>query len=100
MNHVLDHVLVGALVLGGFGYAVYSLGPKGLRVRMRLGAARACGVLPAFMGLGGAAQRLAATAVKASGACGGCDNCGPEHPTMQPSSPDVQIPLSTIGRRR
>jgi hypothetical protein len=80
---------------------VVSLGPRSLRRRilgvLSHGAARA----PAFLGLGRAAQRLAAaSAAKAQGACGGCENCSSEPTTApQPPKAEIRVPVARIGRR-
>ena len=101
MNSILDNALVGLALLASASYAVVSLGPRSLRRRilgvLSHGAARA----PAFLGLGRAAQRLAAaSAAKAQGACGGCDNCGSEAaPAPQVPKAEVRVPLARIGRR-
>ncbi len=77
MNVYLDDFLVGLVLIAGFGYAIYALGPKSLR--------------PPIMG------------PKGKGACGGCDNCGSESPTVPTpdgEAPEIRIPLSKIGKRR
>ena len=100
MSSILDNALVGLALLASAGYAAVSLGPRSLRRRIlgvvSHGAARA----PAFLGLGRIAQRLAAAASKAQGACGGCDNCGSEQTTApQPPKAEIRVPVARIGRR-
>jgi hypothetical protein len=51
VNAFVDHFLVGVLLVAGFGYAIYSLGPRSWRSK------------------------------KAQAGCGGCDNCGSAQPT-------------------
>ena len=105
MNSVLDNALVGLALLVSAGYAVVSLGPRGLRRSilgvLSRGAARA----PAFLGLGRTAQRLAASMAK-SGACGGCDSCGTDgetaaqkSATQNSSAAEFRVPVGKIGRR-
>jgi hypothetical protein len=101
MNTVLDNSLVGVLLLASVGYAVYKLGPRTLKRRILRSLSRATAAAPVFLRLGRVAQRLdAASAGKAQGACGGCDNCGTESSASpQPSSGEVKIPVAKIGRR-
>lgn len=101
MNSILDNALVGLALLASAGYAVVSLGPRGLRRRILGVLGRAAARAPAFLGLGGMAQRLAAaSAAKAQGACGGCDNCGSEPTTApQPPKAEISVPVARIGRR-
>jgi hypothetical protein len=54
---------------------------------------------PAFLRLGGIAQRLEAASGKKQGACGGCDNCGTESASAPQSSAEISVPVSKIGRR-
>jgi hypothetical protein len=100
MNAFLDDTLVGLILAAGFGYAVYSLGPKAIRLRMCKGAAAMLGAVP---GMRRVAGRLAATAAAKSGsACGGCDSCesGASTPPSNGPAAEIHIPLSTIGKRR
>jgi hypothetical protein len=101
MSSFFDNALVGFALLLSAGYAVFSLGPKSLRHRSLAALSRAAARAPSFLRLRGIAQKLAAaSAVKASGACGGCDNCGSEPPAQRPSSgPDINVPIAKIGRR-
>jgi hypothetical protein len=101
MNAVLDNFLVGVLLLVSVAYAVYKLGPRTLRSRILQSLSRAMAAAPVFLKLGRAAQKLdAASAGKAQGACGGCDNCGTETSTeQQTSSGEVRIPVANIGRK-
>lgn len=99
MNAFLDDALVALVLATGFGYAVYSLGPRSLRKRMTLGAAALLQRLPRVVGLRVAARRLVAAAAKPQGACGGCDSCGTEKSAAPAANGEVRIPLSKIGRR-
>ena len=46
MNRLLDDSLVALVLLLGFGYAIYSLGPKSLRVTLMTAAAALLGRVP------------------------------------------------------
>jgi hypothetical protein len=97
MNHLLDDLLVGAVLLASLGYAFARLGPRPLRQRMLAALSRLLASVPAIFRLGGVAQRLSAASGKAQ-ACGGCDNCGSENPSPQVSA-EVSVPVGKIGRR-
>jgi hypothetical protein len=101
MNGILDNILVGLALIVSAAYAVSSLGPKSLRRGLLGATARLTARAPAFLHLGRAAQWLAmAAAGKAPGACGGCDSCGSDQvPAQQPPLPEVNVPLTKIGRR-
>ncbi len=111
MNGFLDGVLVGLMLLAGFGYSIYALGPKSLRARLLTGAATLLGRAP---GLRSMAERLAA-ASSSGAACGGCGTCGSKDATAQTATgsdvrprvrddvagmSEVRVPLTKIGRRR
>jgi len=101
MNHLLDYSLVGIALLASAAYAMTSLGPRSLRPRVLAAIGRWMQRVPAVFGLRGVAQRLAlASAAKAPGACGGCDNCGSEQ-TVAQSVPaaEVRVAVAAIGRR-
>ncbi|HEY1315063.1 MAG TPA: DUF6587 family protein [Steroidobacteraceae bacterium] len=104
MNSVVDNSLVGLALLLSAGYAVLTLGPRGLRrgllTALRWIAART----PAFLGLRRSAVRLAerlaaAASGKAAGACGGCDDCGSEPKSGKSTDGEVTVPVAKIGRR-
>ncbi len=101
MSGNIDNLLVGLLLLLSLGYAVASLGPRSFRKRMLQTLSLWIGRAPAFLGLKGAAQRLgAASAAKAQGACGGCDDCGSEAaPGSDASSSEINVPIGKISRR-
>jgi hypothetical protein len=100
MKNLLDDSLVGLALLVSLGYLVASLGPRTLRNRLLAALSGALARAPPFLGLARAAQKLAAAAGKAQGACGGCDNCGNE-PSSAKASPSAEIKVSVdkIGRR-
>jgi hypothetical protein len=101
MNGFLDDFLVGLVLLVGFGYAAYALGPKALRRRWVMALAWLFGHGPAFLGLHGIAARLASTAARTpAGSCGGCDSCASAPPTTGRVAPEVRVPLSTIRKRQ
>ena len=98
MNHLLDNLLVGAVLLLSLGYASARLGPRTLRQRMLAVLARMLASAPAIFRLERVAQRLSAASAKAQAACGGCDNCGSE--TSPPKgSAEISVPVGKIGRR-
>ena len=102
MSRILDHVLVGLVLIVSAAYVASALGPRSLRRRVLAASSRVMARAPASLGLRRMAEWLAArSAGQAQGACGGCDSCGPEQPPAQ-KSPDseVSVPLSNIGRRR
>jgi uncharacterized protein DUF6587 len=105
VHGMLDGLVVGVLLASSVVYAACSLGPKALRRRSMLAAAFLLRKLPGALHLQAVAQRLeAAAAQKAAGACGGCESCGSAQAstTATPggtNSPEVRIPISTIGHR-
>jgi hypothetical protein len=100
MNSVIDNSLVGLALLVSAGYALSSLGPRSLRRRLLAALSRATARAPAFLGLRRTAQWLAASAGKAHGACGGCDDCGAEKaPSKNLAAADITVPVGKIGRR-
>jgi hypothetical protein len=106
MNNLLDDSLVGLALLISLGYLVASLGPRTLRNRLLAALSGVLARAPPFLGLARAAQKLAAAAGKAQGACGGCDNCGNE-PSSAKASPsgkaspsaEIKVSVDKIGRR-
>ncbi len=101
MNSVLDDSLVGLVLLVSAGYAITSLGPRGLKSRVLAALIRCLARAPAFLGLRGVAQHLADTAAaQAKAACGGCGNCGSEPSGAQKSpAAEVSVPVMKIRRR-
>ena len=99
MNSVLDNTLVGLALVVSAGYAVTSLGPRSVRRRVLASLSWMTARAPAFLGLRKLSERLAiASAGKAQGACGGCDNCGSEKtPTPTPTSMPTSMPTSTLS---
>jgi len=98
MNHLLDNLLVGAVLLLSLGYALAKLGPRTLRQRMLEHLSRMLESAPAGFRLGRVAQRLAAASGKTQAACGGCDNCGSENSPPKVSA-EISVPVGKIGRR-
>jgi hypothetical protein len=101
MNSIIDNSLVGLALIASAGYAVASLGPRSVRRGLLSALGAAMLRAPRFLGLGPIARRIAAaSAEKAAGACGGCDNCGSEQ-TAAPNPPaaEVSVPVANIGRR-
>ena len=101
MNGILDNSLVGLALIVSAGYAATSLGPRSLRRRLLWALSRTAARAPAFLRLRRIAQRLdVASADKAAGACGGCDNCGTEQsPAQKSPEAEVSVPVGKIGRR-
>jgi len=100
MNHWLDQSLVGLLLAASAGYALMTLGPKTLRMRILAGLSRLAARAPRVFGLSRWAQQLQAAAAKPKGACGGCEDCAAgAAPPAQTSPAEIKIPLSKIGRR-
>jgi hypothetical protein len=100
MNNALDNTLVGLALVVSAGYAVTSLGPRSVRRRLLAALSRMTARAPAFLRLRRMAQRLSiASAGKAQGACGGCDNCGSEKTPAPAPEAEVSVPLAKIGRR-
>jgi hypothetical protein len=101
MNSFFDNAMVGFALLLSAGYAAFSLGPKSVRQRSLAALSRVAARAPSLLRLQSIAQKLAAaSAVKASGTCGGCDNCGSEAPAQRPSpAADINVPIAKIGRR-
>ncbi len=97
MNAVLDNFLVAAVLLASLGYALVKLGPKGFRQRILRYLSQILAAAPSFLRVGGVAQRLAAASGKTQAACGGCDSCGSESSSPQPS--EINVPIGKIGRR-
>jgi hypothetical protein len=100
MNTVLDNSLVGLALLASFVYAAVTLAPRNARRRVLGRLAQWLAHAPSALRLNFAAQRLArAAADKASGACGGCDNCGPASEN-QSRGGEISVPLASIARVR
>jgi hypothetical protein len=106
MNRILDVTLVGLALVASAGYALASLGPKGLRRRIYRGLAGLARIAPAFLRLGAVARRLdVRSAGTSSAACGGCESCGSEEPlanqpgASEPRAAEVRVPVAKVGRR-
>jgi hypothetical protein len=98
MNRFLDNSLVILTLLASGAYALSSLGPKSLRMRLCGTLALAAARAPLFLRLDGLARRLDA-AGKAAGGCGGCGSCASDQPAAEPPSPEARVPVAKIGRR-
>jgi hypothetical protein len=98
---MLDEFLVGGALLASVLYALISLGPRTLKRGVAVRAAALIRSVPTMPGLRSLSRRLeTAAAVKPTGACGGCDDCGSAAPESTGSAePEVRIPVSTIGKR-
>jgi hypothetical protein len=107
MNPILDNFLVVTALAASAVYALFKLGPSALRRALLARVANWISLAPGWCGLRGLAARLGAAAVKSSGSCGGCDNCGSEGGAAQASPPasasagasEIRVPLASIGRR-
>jgi hypothetical protein len=101
MHGLLDEFLVGGALLTSIVYALLSLGPRTLKRGVSVRAAALIRSLPSMPGFRSLSRRLeTAAAVKPTGACGGCDDCGSTAPESTGSAePEVRIPVSTIGKR-
>ncbi len=100
MNRILDNAVVGLALLASAGYALSSLGPKGLRMRLFTALAQLAAHAPAILHLDPVARRLEAAAGKTSGSCGGCGSCDPAPSTQdQPPASEVRVPIAKVGRR-
>ncbi len=97
MNRLLDNSLIVLALLASGCYALSSLGPKSLRMRLWGALARAAARAPSFLHLDSLARRLDA-AGKASGGCG-CGGCASDQPAADPPTPEVRVPVAKIGRR-
>jgi hypothetical protein len=99
---MLDELLVGGALLASILYAFISLGPRTLKRGLAVRAAALIRSLPAMPGLRSLSRRLeSAAAVKPTGACGGCEDCGstPTPESTGSAEPEVRIPVSSIGKR-
>ena len=104
MSGILDKSLVFLALLAAAGYAVYSLGPRGLRRRWAAGLATLAKRAPSGFGLRRGLERLAGVAAgKTAGSCGGCEGCGEDQPAATGQSAgsngEIKVPLERIGRR-
>jgi len=110
MNHLLDQSLVGLLLLASAAYALMTLGPKSLRMKILAGLSRVAARMPRMFGLSRWAKQLEAAAGKPAGACGGCDDCGAgagagagtgsaTASNSQSAPTEINIPVGKIGRR-
>jgi hypothetical protein len=99
---MLDEFLVGGALLASILYALISLGPRSLKRGLAVRAAALLRSVPTMPGFRSLSRRLeSAAAVKPTGACGGCDDCGsaPAPESSGSAETEVRIPVSTIGKR-
>jgi hypothetical protein len=100
VSRILDHVLVGLVIIVSAAYAASALGPRTLRRRVLAALSRMAARAPASLGLRRMAEWLAVrSAGKVQGACGGCDSCGPEESPAQSPAAEVRVPVASIRRR-
>jgi hypothetical protein len=102
MNRALDNSLVALALLASAGYALATLGPKGLRRQLYAALARLIARAPKVLRLDRLARRLDAASAGASAACGGCGSCTTEASSDKPTAtgaPEVRVPLEKIARR-
>ena len=97
MSPLLDAALVAIVVALSVSYALYSLGPKSLRRRLRAGLADLAARAPAALHLGGIERRLRET-VGGSGACGGCESCAAGD-VREADGKETRVPVANIGKR-
>jgi len=99
MNRVLDEVVVGCALVVSVGYALASLGPKGVRHRILSALAQLAARAPPLLRSDRIARRLTEASVRASRACGGCGSCGFEESTVRGLANEIKIPAANIGKR-
>jgi hypothetical protein len=100
MNRLLDAALVSIVLAASVGYALYSLGPKTLRRRLRTTLADLAARAPGVLHLGRFERRLR-EAAGGSGACGGCDSCAPSAADAHDGAgKEIRVPAASIGKRR
>jgi hypothetical protein len=76
MSLWIDHIVIGLVVALSALYAIYSLGPKSLRARIRKHIFRR------------------GESVSADAGCGGCGNCGPS----ASSQAETKISLASVRK--
>jgi uncharacterized protein DUF6587 len=97
MSPLLDAALVASVLAASVLYALYSLGPKTLRQRLSTALADLAARAPAALHLGRIERRLR-EAAGGSGACGGCESCGPPD-AREPAGKEIRVPAASIGKR-
>jgi hypothetical protein len=103
MNRLLDAALVATALAASAIYAMYSLGPKTLRRRLRMTLADLAARAPAALHLGRLERRLREAG--GSGACGGCESCESSGEGARPEDArgavkEFRVPAAGIGKRR
>jgi hypothetical protein len=104
MSPLLDAALVALVLAASVGYALYSLGPKTLRRRLRTVLADVAARAPAALHLRGIERRLR-EAAGGSGACGGCESCAAGDAReagdgREAGGKEIRVPAASIGKRR
>jgi hypothetical protein len=100
MSPLLDAALVAIVLAASVVYALYSLGPKSLRRRLCTALADLLARAPATLHFGGVERRLR-EAGGGSGACGGCESCGPPAgDAREVDAKEISVPVANIGKRR
>ena len=99
MSRLLDAALVAVALAASVLYALYALGPKSLRGRLCTVLADLAARAPATLHLGPIERRLRAAA-GGSGACGGCESCGPPTDARAADGKEIRVPVANIGKRR
>jgi hypothetical protein len=99
MSRLLDAALVAMVLAASVAYALYALGPKSLRGRLCTALADLAARAPATLHLGRIERRLRAAA-GGSGACGGCESCGPPVDEREAHGQEIRVPVAHIGKRR
>lgn len=97
MNAVLDGVVVGSILFVAGCYAFFALAPRAWRSGFLTVLVAVAAAIP---GLHGLARRLRDAAAR-SAAAGGCGSCG-DCESGKPAAPsaEVNVPLSSLKRRR
>jgi len=98
MSPLLDAALVAIVLAVSVVYALYSLGPKTLGRRLSTALADLAARAPAALHLGRIERRLR-EAAGGSGACGGCESCGPGD-AREAAGNEIRVPAASIGKRR
>jgi hypothetical protein len=98
MNTVLDVVVVSCILFAAGCYAFLSLAPRSWRTRVLTFLGALAANIPGLSGGVGARLQAAAARSAAAGSCGGCGDCGSDKPAGPTA--DVNIPLSSLKRRR
>jgi hypothetical protein len=99
MSRLLDAALVAIVLAASVVYALYALGPKSLRGRLCTALADLAARAPAALHCGRIERGLRAAAGGGSGACGGCESCGPPGDAREADGKEIRVPVASIGKR-